>query len=64
MWYTQELQEIIDLMLHKVPDCRPSAEELILKVQSLVSAEDLRANIKLNFNLSEGQRTLSKLILT
>ena len=64
MWYTQELQDIIDLMLHKVPDCRPSAEELIYKVQSLVPAEDLQANIKLNFNLSAGQRTLSKLILT
>ena len=64
MWYTRELQELIDQMLHKVPDCRPSAEELIFKVRSLVSAEDLQANIKLNFNRSAGQRALSKLILT
>ena len=64
MWYTQELQDIIDLMLHKVPDCRPSAEELIYKVQSLLPAEDLQTNIKLNYNLYAGQRTLSKLMLT
>ena len=56
VWYSQEIQQLIDMMLEKLPEDRPTAEELIARVEFLMPNED-KSFINLDF--ASRQRMLS-----